>query len=98
VSDGASLHDSQKNTNTGTNIANKERNTILHKKKRIDIELYCIYIPNANAWKCAWKNTEQTINQKPQDEMKIIHEQKCAIYRNYKHKKTHELKPVIILQ
>jgi hypothetical protein len=57
-------------------------------KKKLNIELDYIHIQSANIW----KSTETSINKKPQEELKIIHEkqqQNYAIYPNYKHKQKH---------
>lgn len=70
-----------------------EMKFLYKKKQQLNKELYYMYIQNANTWKCTRDKIDQSINQKLQDETKIIHEeQRQKIYfffkimkKNWKH-------------
>jgi hypothetical protein len=51
-------------------------------QKQRNKEIYYIHIQNENALKSIWNNIEQSINQKLQDEMKIIHDKQQQKIRN----------------
>jgi hypothetical protein len=50
------------------------------KKQQLNRELHHPHIQNANTWKHTWNNTEQSINQKLQGDMKIIHQKQQQMH------------------
>jgi hypothetical protein len=77
-------------TQTQTLRIKNEIKFLYKRKQQLDKELYYIHIQYTNTWKYTWNNIEQSINQKLQNKMKIIHEkQQQKIHKLSKSQKIH---------